>query len=329
MEATTNNLGYRDRSLGLVVIGALLLLVGVATAFLGPLEMYCFYFFSEGGRFSYPGFGFGSFMFGNIASQIIGYYLIAVWLIPLGYGHLRIRRWARTLSLTSLGVWLVLGLPLSVLFLFILLASKDVSPIGVLIAVITLGLFYMAIPSILIRFYQSQDVRSTFESRDPTSYGVERIPVPVLVLCALYVFYAVVLHIPIFFNGLFPLFGVFLTGLQGIFLLDISIVCLAILIWGMLRLRTWAWWGSLLFLGLLTLSALLTFSMTSYPDVLSLMRFPPTEMEFLDGLPFQGFHFAVFFGIPPLITLGLIVFSKRYFGATQRVAFRSARLRQP
>ena len=39
--------------------------------------MYCFYLFSEGGRFHYEGFGFGSFMFGNIASQIVGYYLIA------------------------------------------------------------------------------------------------------------------------------------------------------------------------------------------------------------------------------------------------------------
>jgi hypothetical protein len=41
--------------------------------------------FSEGGSFSYEGFGFGSFMFGNIASQVIGYYLIAAVLIVVGY----------------------------------------------------------------------------------------------------------------------------------------------------------------------------------------------------------------------------------------------------
>ena len=329
MTAVTDITSHKDRGPILVVLGVLLTLVGIAAAFLGPLEMYCFYLFSEGGRFSYPGFGFGSFMFGNIASQIIGYYLIALVCVPLGYGHLRIRRWARTLSLTGLGFWLVLGLPLSVVFLFILLASKDVSPIGVLIAVIALGLCYLVIPAILIRFYQSQDVRSTFETRDPTSCEIEKIPVPVLILCTLYVFYLVVLHIAIFFNGLFPLFGLFLTGLQGILLIDVSAICLAFLIWGTLRLRTSAWWGSLLFVGLLTLSALITFSTSSYPDILSLMRFPPTEMEFLDGLPFHGVHFAAFFGIPLLITLGLTVYSKRYFGAAQSAAFHSARVRHP
>ena len=109
-------------------------------AFIGPLEMYCFYLFSEGGRFHYEGFGFGSFMFANIAAQIVGYYLIALVAIPLGYGHVkrlrwartlsltngassRVRiqegyghvkrlRWARTLSLTLLGFWLVAGIPL-------------------------------------------------------------------------------------------------------------------------------------------------------------------------------------------------------------------------
>ena len=47
---------YQDRSLILVFIGVVLLLLGLAAAFLGPVEMYCFYLFSEGGRFHYEGF---------------------------------------------------------------------------------------------------------------------------------------------------------------------------------------------------------------------------------------------------------------------------------
>jgi hypothetical protein len=308
-----NNAGFRDRRLILVLIGVPLLLLGMAAAFLGPVEMYCFYLFSEGGRFHYEGFGFGSFMFGNIASQIIGYYLIAILFFSLGYGHLRTRRWARTLSLTSLGTWLVLGVPLSVVFLFILLASKDVSPLGALIAVVCLGLCYLVMPGLLIRFYRSQDVRLTFETRDPKSYWIEGLPVPILVLCFLYAFYAVVLHILILFNGIFPLFGLFLTGLQGILLIDALIMGLALLIWGTLRVRIWAWWGSLIFLALLTFSSIYTLAGSSYLGILSKMKFPATEMAFLDGLPFQGYHMAMFIGMPLLITLGLIIFSKRYF----------------
>jgi len=63
----------------------------------------------------------------------------------------------------------------------------------------------------------------------------------------------------------------------------------------------------------MTFSSILTFSTSSYLGILSRMRFPPTEMEALDGLPFQGFHFAMFIGIPLLVTLGVIALSKRHF----------------
>jgi hypothetical protein len=306
---------HRDRSLILAAIGVLLLSVGIVAAFLGPAEMYCFYLFSEGGRFHYEGFGFGSFMFGNIASQIIGYYLIAMVCIPLGCGHLRIRRWARTLSLTLLGFWLVAGVPLIVVFLFILFASKDLSLAGGLIVVISLGLSYTVLPGLLIWFYRSKDVKLTFEIKDPKSYWIEVLPLPVLVLCSLFLLYAIILHILIFFNGIFPLFGVWLSDLPGILLVDISIMCLACLIWGTLKLKAWAWWGTLVYFGLMTFSSILTLSMSSFSDILSKMRFPETEMEILQRLPFQGYHFAALIGIPLVITLGLIIYSKRYFTA--------------
>jgi len=308
---------YKDRKLILSLMGVLLLLIGIPVAFLGPVEMYCFYLFSEGGRFHYEGFGFGSFMFGNIACQIIGYYLIAVVGITLGYGHLRVRRWARTLSLALLWCWLVVGLPLVIVFFFIAAASKELSLAAAILMLVLLALSYFVIPALLIRFYRSRDVILTFENRDPRAYRIEKMPMPILVLTALYLFYLIVLHVPILFNGIFPLFGVFVFGLQGIVLLDVSIMALVCLIWGTLRQKIWAWWGSLVYWGLMTSSSILTFSRSSYLGILSRMRFPPTEMEALDGLPFQGFHFAAFFGIPLLITLAVIVCSKRHFRADE------------
>ena len=103
---------YRDRRLVLVGLGLLLLAAGLGCAFLGPVEVYVFYLFSEGGRFAYEGFRFGSFMFGNIALQVVGYYLAAAVLVPMGYGHLRLRRWARPLAEALLWTWTVLGVPL-------------------------------------------------------------------------------------------------------------------------------------------------------------------------------------------------------------------------
>ena len=309
---------YRDQSPVLIGIGILLLLVGIAAAFLGPVEMYCFYLFSEGGRFHYEGFRFGSFMFGNIASQIIGYYVIALLCIPLGYGHLTVRRWARTLSLTLLWFWLVVGAPLAVVFFFVLITSKDLSQTAVLIAAILVGLSYLVVPGLLIRFYGSRNARLTFESKDPRSYWTERVPIPILVLCSLYLFYSIALHVPIFFNGVFPLFGTFLSGLHGILLLDVSIVCLVFLAWSTLRLRIWAWWVALIYFGVMTLSSITTLFKSSYAGILAVMNFPPREIEFLDGVPIQGYHLAVFVGIPLLLTLGAIVLSKRHFTRVDR-----------
>lgn len=120
----------KDRSPILIIIGIPLLLIGIVAAFMGPLEIYCFYLFSEGGPFYYEGFGFGSFMFGNITTQIIGYYVIALILIPLGYGHLRVRRWIRPVSLALLRCWLVLGVPLAVIFLLVLVTAKELTLAG-------------------------------------------------------------------------------------------------------------------------------------------------------------------------------------------------------
>jgi hypothetical protein len=304
---------HKDRTPILVLFGVVLLLVGVAVAFIAPLELYCFYLFSEGGRFHYEGFGFGSFMFANIASQILGYYLIAALAIPLGYGHVRRLRWARPLSLALLGFWLVAGIPLLVAFLFVLVTSKGVTIFTGSLVVVILALSYTVIPAWLIRFYRSRDVRLTFERHDPGSYWIESIPLPVLVVCSLLSFTIVVLHILILFNSVFPFFHTLLFDFQGLLLIDLSVMALVGLIWGALRLRPWAWWGSLLYWSFLTFSSIAAVSRSSLADILSRMKFAPLEMEALRGMPLHGVHFAVLAGIPLLVTWGLIVYSRRYF----------------
>jgi hypothetical protein len=84
------------------IIGAVLLLIGGASALLAPAETHVFHMFGEGGQFHYEGFGFGSLMFANIVIQIAGYYVIAALCIPLGYAHLKLRSWTRPAMTTLL-----------------------------------------------------------------------------------------------------------------------------------------------------------------------------------------------------------------------------------
>jgi hypothetical protein len=307
---------YKDQGLLLRVIGVLLIAVGIGLAFLAPLEMYCFYLFSAGGRFYYEGFGFGSFMFGNIASQIIGYYLIAVAMVTLGYGHLTRQRWIRKATIALLWTWLVIGIPMIGIVFFILAGTKQLSLAAALAALVFLGLSYLVFPALLIRYYQGSNVQLTLENTSPRSDWVEALPIPILVLSFLYLFFFIIFHILILFNGIFPLFGTFLFGFKGIIAIDVTGGLLVLLTWGTLHRHEWSWWGSVILFGMLSISTIMTFAMHSYIDILSVLAFPSTELQFLQGIPAQGYHLAILSGIPFILTGLIAVFSRRNFGVT-------------
>ncbi|MGD2040240.1 MAG: hypothetical protein PVH11_05400 [Anaerolineae bacterium] len=307
---------FKDRGRILRAVGGLLFLVGGVAAVMGPVEIYCFYLFSRGGPFYYEGFGVGSFMFANLACQIAGYYLIAALCLPLGYGHVRLRRWARTLAETLLWAWLVVGVPLTILFLLVLFSAKELSLATGAGAAAVLLLSYPLLPVLLLRFYRGENVRQTLTRRDPEPAWIERWPVPVLVLGSLLTFYVLALHIPLLLNGLFPLFGHWLSGLDGFVALTVAILALAFLTWGIWRQAAWAWWPALLGLVLLLLSSTWTLAGTSWAQLLALLNLPPTELDILDGVPLQGIHLALFIGLPLVLTVAAMFLSRRQYGAS-------------
>jgi hypothetical protein len=304
---------YKDQGRFLMLLGVVLLFVGMVAAFLGPVEVYVFYLFGEGGRLHYEGFGFGSLVFGNIVVQIAGYYLIAALCLPLAYGHLRRRSWARPLGEALLWAWLVVGVPLAIVFVFMLFSVKELTPAVAALVLVMLALSYPLAPAVLLRFYRGDHVRRTFEAGETNQSWLERLPMPVLVLGLLFSFYALVLHIPLLFNGTFPLFGTWLSGLEGFVALDFAILSLAFLTWGIWRQRAWAWWALVAYVCLLTASALVTLLGTSLIEMVAAMNLPPMELEIVQGVPVQGIHLAAFVGLPLLLTLVALLLSRRHY----------------
>jgi hypothetical protein len=140
-----------------------------------------------------------------------------------------------------------------------------------------------------------------------------------LALAMVYVFYALFLHIAILLNGIFPLFGHFVCGLQGAMLIDGTIWALALLAWGTLRRWPWAWWGALVLVGGLTVSTIWTLWQTTYAELLAGLEFPAAELEFLAGVPVQGWHLALFLALPLAATVGLILYARRGWQPTRIV----------
>jgi hypothetical protein len=306
-------LDYPDRSRILRVIGGAILLLGIAAAFIGPLEIQVYYLFIEGGRFHYEGFGFGSFMFAYITMQTVGYYAIAVVCIPLGYAHLRLRRWAGAAILTLLWFWMVAGLPLTVTLYLMFLTSKVTSVIQLVLTLPLTALLYPVLPWLLIRFYQGHAVQRAFARSNPVPSWLEQIPLRVRVVCVILILYLVFLHGLILLNGVFPWFGTLLTGMTGILALDMAIVVLAGTIWGLTRLHPLAWWLALVDFGLLSLSTLITFSQYTYRETLEAVALPPHEMEWFQDIPFiDGCPAPVVIG-PLLVTLACLLSIRRYY----------------
>jgi hypothetical protein len=313
MNSTAIRTEYRGRKILLRLIGASLLLAGLFAVFLGPVEMVCFYFFSEGGRFAYEGFGFGSFMFGNLATQIMGYYWMGALLVPIGYGTLTLQRWARHLTLAVLRFWVVAGLPLILAFLFVLLSSKDVTLPLVIVAGVLLAASYLLLPGLGTRFYDSPGTRQSFRDQETNAIWIEEIPVPALALGYVFAFYLLILHVHIYFNGMFPLFGTWLSGLPGIVAIDIAICSLAVVLWGTLRRSAWGWWGGLAYFSLMALSYVLTLLSSTWQGILSTADFPAYEVAILQGIPAQGYHLAILVGVPFALTIWLIVRARPCF----------------
>lgn len=300
------------------LIGALLIAGGIAAAFIGPLELYVFYLFSEGGPFYYEGFRFGSFMFANLTIQTGGYYLIAAVCLPLGYGHWKLRRWARASMITLLTTWLVIGLPLSLGLVMLYINTKDVAADAWWIAVPILLLLYPIGPVLMLCFYRSRGVRLTLAASDPAESALEAVPLVVRVLCVLLAFIVLALHAVILLNGVFPLFGWLLDGAQGLLVIALLIVALGVLAWGLAGRRRWAWWSGLGVFGLLALSSTLSGARHTLGDMLLAMNLPPGEMEMFQNIPILDVYPTVLAALPWLVMLAILWMAHAHFRAGSR-----------
>jgi hypothetical protein len=301
---------HKRRTMAIRLMGAVILCLGVFSAVFAPLEIYCFYLFSEGGAFHYEGFRFGSFMFGNLATQILGYYFLAAVLIPVGYGTLMLKGWARHLTLALVRFWIVAGIPLILAFFFVLLSSKQLSlPLLILIAILVAA-SYLLLPWLLVRFHESPETMLSFGIRERKESWIEGIPIPALALAYVFLFFLLVLHSHIFFNGLFPLFGHWILGLEGIVLLDVSIIILVVILWGTLKAERWAWWCALAYFCLMLVSYVTTLLSSGWTDILSALSLPAFEVGILQNVPLQAYHLAITVGIPFLLTIGLVLWAK-------------------
>lgn len=302
----------RAQTLTMRGIGLLGLLIGVIAAFIAPIELHAYYLFSEGGKFAYEGFRFGSFMFAYITVQVVGYYAIAALGIVLGYGHLTLKSWVRPAMQTLIAAWLVIGLPLALAALLMLFLSKEPSPTLQIISAVLLPILYPILPLVVRRLYHS-DWFAALLNQDDDAHWLERIPARTRLLATLLIGAIIALHFLLLLNGVFPWFGRVLNGSDGIMTVDVSILMLAALTWGLAKHIRIAWWGTLITLLVQGVSVSFTFAALTYRDLLLTMAFHESEMAWFVNMPFLDSHPIVVGLLPIAILLVVLLAAYRDF----------------
>lgn len=302
----------------ITTIGWLLIIIGIIAAFLAPAEFYSYYLFSEGGRFHYDGFGFGSFIFGIISIQIFAYYLIAILFIPLGYGHIKRQKWIAKIVLTLLWIWYICGIPLLMILLFMLITFKVPSLFFMIFCIILCISSYTFIPVLLIKFYKSENVENALRINNGINKFIEKYPTSILINVTLLVFYIFAFHALFLFKGIFPFFGNWLINFQGFIVITISILIFVTLIIGTLRMKSWAWWLAFIYLCVFSVSSAITLILSDVEKIVTLLNLPETESKALINIPLEGFHLFLIAGVPLILSIAAIIYSRKFYGESKR-----------
>ena len=231
--------------------------------------------------------------------------------IALGWGHILLRPWTAKLSRALLWTWIAYGIPVALVCLFLAAAFKGLSVFALALIALCLAFACFGLPPLLLKFYKSSRTIAALKPADKP----QRIPEAALIL-----FLLASMNCLLFASmrqfGFFPAFGVLLTGKAATVAIMLVVLCFSVIVWDLRRVRRWALWGFAVLSLILCASAAVTFCLHSYTSLLAALFFPPEEMAFLKPIPLQGFHLALFTGLPLLAGAAAAFFLKKRFSAS-------------
>ncbi len=263
----------------------------------------------------------------TVLPGILFYSLLAAWFICLGIGSIKVRRWARILSLAGSWIWLFTG---TAGFVWVLLVTPDIystmSETGQIppemtdiLKYFTFGfslVIYIVLPGILILFYGREDVKNTCEKIDPAIRWTDKCPLPVLALSLTLGFGGISIAGLFFYGSAVPFFGTIICGTAGSILLAITILFLAYLSWGSYRLKMNAWRGTFVFTIIGSISIVITFLRIKLFEFYEKMNFPENQIEMMQQFNFmKNQDFALYMGFISLAYLLFILYTHKYFAA--------------
>jgi len=278
---------YKDRKIGLVVFGVVLLLIGAVCALLAAAGFL-------GAVLNQPGYNWKM----SIGSAAL-YVTFAASFVWLGIGSILARRWARTLILMLAWAWWITGILNAAVLAFLLPTMtkwmmlggefgsdvERVYPIVLAVALILTVALLVVLPGVLILFYRSSHVLATVEARDPRLSWTERRPRPVVLLSVAHAVLAYFLVLNGFMYGwTVPLFGVVAGGWAGALVVLASTGASVYLTAALYERGPSAWWIATGLAAAWTVSAVTTFLRVPIADYGEAIGMPPESLQVLAAM---------------------------------------------
>ena len=102
--------------------------------------------------------------------------------------------------------------------------------------------------------------------------------------------------------------------MAGFYLADLSVMALALLLWGTWEQRAWALWGSAAYYGVLAAAWIVTFARTPYAALLAWLQAAVHRDEILRDSA-RGWEIGAFVGLPMLVCAGAALACRWWLGS--------------
>jgi hypothetical protein len=227
-------------------------------------------------------------------------FFLTGWLIVMGLGSIKAKRWARVLMLVGSWAAVFFGTLCLALILYVLpeiyIVFTDVglfpplTALGVLyVAVSILILLMLVFPLASIAFYRLKGVAGTCERRNPEPCWTDRCPLPLLAMSFVSALGCLTLFAGATNNFAVLLFGHVVNGLPGAGVLTLVSAAFGYVGWGAYTRRMHAWWVAYTLVVLISSSMMLTFAGTDIDTLYIKMGYSTEQIARLQNLyPFNS-----------------------------------------
>ncbi len=299
---------FRDRRGGLVAFGVLQIVVGLVCALFVLILAAALELTSRRGM-APPA---------NIAPAFVIYGAAAFYFITVGTGSIRLRRWARAMSVAFSAMWLAVGVAVilsATLFIsrtLVFVRPSDTALVVGITAAILITAF-LVLPLVLFLFYRRDDVRTTCESHDLTIRWTDRVPWPVLAVATLMglASFATLANVG---APVVPFFGMALSGASAALTMLTMSGLFGFLAVQWIVLRKSAWWTTLLLHVIGGIVAMVTLARGDVGSVYAQMNMPREQIQAmrLDELGRSPALWAIVIVVWAAY-LAALLYTRRYF----------------